>query len=383
MAVGKTAVVVDFGSSKISVLCGERSINNTFNIKASADVEYAGFNGGEFYEPAKVESCLKSAINAVETNLKGRIRKVYIGVPGEFITTVVRETEIDYKRKEKITDEHVEAIFESANVFDDNKEYTVIKKSAIYFEVEGGKRVLFPHGLKVTKINAVCSFVLCEKRFLVFIIKILNNIGIKEYDFISSTLATTQFLFSDKERESLVLLCDIGYISTSLMVCSGKGLLFTKSFADGGGYIAADLAECLHIPYNIAAKLKDQIALSLEVTKDDKYEIKNGEEKFIYDATIVHQIVKDRLSVISGYIKKIISECPYKIEQDLPLYITGGGISYMRGSCDLIASKIGRPVEVAVSSKLSGNKPHRAASFSILDVALKREERAAKSFKFK
>lgn len=382
MTNSKSVAVVDFGSSKISVMCGERAVNDTYNIKASADVEYAGFNGGEFYEPSQVLNCLKSAISAVETNLRSRIKKIYVGVPGEFITTVIRETEMDYKRKTKITEDNVDQLFESANVFDDNRDYTVIKKAAIYFETDGEKRVVSPVGLKVSKIKAICSFVLCEKKFLVFIIKLLNSLGIKEYDFVSSTLATTRFLFTEKEREGIVLLCDIGYITTSLMIASGKGFLFTKSFADGGGYIAADLSECLHIPYSVASKLKDQIALSLEITKDDKYEIKVGEEKFIYDASIVHQIVKDRLTVISTYIKKIISESPYSIDPDLTLYITGGGISYMRGSCDFLSSKLGRPVEVAVSNRLSGNKPHRNSIYAVLDVALTREEKAAKKFKF-
>lgn len=382
MTNSKCAAVLDFGSSKISVLCGERAINNTYNIKASADVEYAGFNDGEFYEPGQVFHCVKSAISAAETALNNRIKKVYIGVPGEFITTVVRESEVKYRHKKKVTNNDVTELFNSADIFQENNEYTVIKKSAIYFEIDESKRVLQPVGLKVSKLKAMCSFILCEKKFIVFIIKILNSLGIRDYDFISSTLAMTQFLFSEKERDGTVLLCDIGYITTSLMVGSGKGLLYTKSFSDGGGYIASDLAECLHIPYALAAKLKNQIALSVDVTPEDKYEIKNGEEKYIYDATIVHQIVKDRLAVICTYIKKILVECPYSIDPNLPLYITGGGISYMRGSSDFLSSKLNRTVEIAVSPLLSSNKPHRTSIFAVLEIALKREEKKGKSFKF-
>ncbi|MCL1901647.1 MAG: hypothetical protein FWG51_04550, partial [Firmicutes bacterium] len=127
-----SATVIDFGSSKISVLCGERAINNSYNIKASADVEYAGFSGGEFFEPNLVFNSVKSAILAAETTLKNKIKKVYVGVPGEFITTVVRETTKTYKRKRKIDKADVSEIFASADIFEDNEVYTLIKKSAIF-----------------------------------------------------------------------------------------------------------------------------------------------------------------------------------------------------------------------------------------------------------
>jgi len=378
-----SATVLDFGSSKISVLCGERAINNSFNIKASADVEYAGFSGGEFFEPNLVLNSVKSAITAAETTLKNKIKKVYVGVPGEFITTVVRETEKIYKRKRKINEADIDELFASADIFEDNEVYTVIKKSAIFFEIDGDKRVISPIGQRITKIRAMCSFVLCEKKFLVFIIKILNSLGIKEYDFICSTLAMTRFLFSQKEREKNVLLADIGYITTSVMVASGKGLLFTKSFSDGGGYIAADLAECLHIPFAIASKLRNQISLNVELSPDDKYEIKSGDDKYMYDALVVHQIVKDRLNVICTYIKKVFSECPYHIEPEKTLYITGGGISYMRGAIEYLSSKLNRNVEMAVSPGFSNsNKPHRSSIFAVLDVALVREERETRSTNF-
>ena len=378
-----SATVLDFGSSKISILCGERAINNSYNVKATADIEYAGFSGGEFFEPSLVQNCVKSAISAAETTLKNKIKKVYVGVPGEFITTVVRETTKTYKRKRKIDEMDVNEIFASADIFEDNEEYTVIKKSAIFFEIDDDKRVVSPIGLKVNKIRAMCSFVLCEKKFLVFVIKILNSLGIKDYDFICSTLAMTQFLFSQKERENNVLLADIGYITTNVMVASGKGLLFTKSFSDGGGYIAADLAECLHVPYAIAAKLKNQISLNVELSPDDKYEIKSGDEKYLYDALVVHQIVKDRLNVICTYIKKVFSECPYHIDPHLTLYITGGGISYMRGTMEYLSSKLNRNVEMAVSPHFFNNKPHRSSIFAVLEIALKREARASNTNFFK
>ena len=44
----KQVAVIDVGSSKISVIIGERGVNKTFLIKARKDYAYDGFEGGEF-----------------------------------------------------------------------------------------------------------------------------------------------------------------------------------------------------------------------------------------------------------------------------------------------------------------------------------------------
>ena len=59
MGHGETAVL-DIGSSKISVMIAEKGINNTFNIKSSAEENYDGFSGGEFFSEDSLKNAIKT-----------------------------------------------------------------------------------------------------------------------------------------------------------------------------------------------------------------------------------------------------------------------------------------------------------------------------------
>jgi len=50
-----TVSVLDFGSSKLTLLVGNRTVNNNFNIISSSDIEYAGFMNGEFLEEENLQ----------------------------------------------------------------------------------------------------------------------------------------------------------------------------------------------------------------------------------------------------------------------------------------------------------------------------------------
>ena len=115
--VKKEVAILDFGSSKITVLIAERGVNGTFNIKGTGEVEYAGFYEGEFLEPEKVSLAVGLAINNAETTARSRITKLYVGVPGEFTTVVCKESVINFPKKKKITDDDINQLFFVGNIY--------------------------------------------------------------------------------------------------------------------------------------------------------------------------------------------------------------------------------------------------------------------------
>ena len=73
----KYVSVLDFGSSKISVMIAESGINNTFNILGSGEAKYAGFLNGAFVEPEKLHEAIANCILKAETNSGLKIEKLH------------------------------------------------------------------------------------------------------------------------------------------------------------------------------------------------------------------------------------------------------------------------------------------------------------------
>ncbi len=376
MPKNKTAAVMDIGSSKITVLCGEHGINKVINIKGKGEAYYAGFSGGEFLEPEKLLKTVQRAVSQAEESIKSRIKKLYIGVPGEFCTAVNKEVQIAFKGRRKVTEIDIEELYLSGGAKDGN--YTLINEKPVYYALDDNKKVLNPVGMPSSKISGLLSFNYAENRFLNTFKNIAENLNIYETEFVSSMLAEGSFLFDEKDK--MTLFADIGYLTSAVAVYQGEGLLFLKSYSSGGAHIAADLMECLNISFPAAEKLKEEIRLNFETEENDKYVIAaNGENSEIPKKT-ADEIVTARIEFTAETIKKCLRRCPFEIPPYMPLYLTGGGICYIRGASEILAGVLDRTVEIAAPQTPQHNKPHLSSQIGLLDYCLTIQEKGKKGF---
>lgn len=378
--VKKEVAILDFGSSKITVLIAERGVNGTFNIKGTGEVEYAGFYEGEFLEPEKVSLAVGLAINNAETTARSRITKLYVGVPGEFTTVVCKESVINFPKKKKITDDDINQLFFVGNIYKKHPTHTVINNTPIYFTLDDNRRIIEPRGLQTTRLGGLVSYSLAETNFLDFVENMLQDLGIRSTQYISATLAESLFLFEPEIRDRYALLVDCGHITTSVMLVRGDGLLFQNSFSIGGGHITGDLSQCLKITFYQGESLKRKIVLSLLADDSDYYEVAGKDYMMPFSAKTANEIVTERIDVIVSYILKCFAKCEYDFPEYIPVYLTGGGLCYIKGVRDYLAKKLGRKVEVVSPPIPQLNRPHFSTSLGVLDIALDLENGLANTF---
>lgn len=366
----KEVAILDIGSYKITVIVAERGINNTFNIKGTGEVEYTGFSDGEFFETEDVKNAIALAIANAETTSHTKVTHLYVGVPGEFTSVICRECNINFPKRKKITDQDINQLFYVGNIYRKHPTHTVINNTPIYFTLDDSRKIIEPRGLSSTRLGGYISYVLAENNFLDFIENILEELGIKSAEYISSCLAESMYLFDTEIRDRYALLFDCGYLTSSIMLIRGDGMLFLKTFSIGGGHIMGDLAECLRISLSQAENLKRKVVLSIDAKDTDYYEVTGKDYLMPISAKTANEIVKARMDQIASMVLKCLSKCEYEIPDYIPLYLTGGGLSYMRGARDYLSKKIGRRVEIVSPSLPNLNRPHFSSTFGLLDMAL-------------
>lgn len=376
MPKNKDAAILDIGSLKLTVLAGDYGVNRIFNIKGKGEALYGGFSDDEFLEPEKLLKAVKKAVTEAEENMKSRIKKLYIGVPGEFCTTVCKEASITFKNRRKVTDIDVEELFLSGQV--KSGSYTLINRVPVYYNLDDNKKALSPVGLPSLKLGGLLSFNFAENKFINTFKNILENLNIYEYEFVSSVLAEAGLLFEDKEKQ--VLFADIGYLTSSVALCQGNGLLFLKSFSLGGAHISSDLMECLHISFPLAQKLKEDLKLNFEVDSEEIYKVTTKTETCDVSMQTANEIAVARIELIGKMIKRCIKESSLEIPSYYPLYITGGGISYIRGATDILSALLDRNVEIVAPQAPRLNKPQLSSSVGVLNFALGLAEKEKKGF---
>ena len=371
-----SVAIIDVGSSTLVTLIGERGVNNTFNISGRGDIYYAGFHGAEFLEPENLKFALASSISNAEMLSDTKIYEIYVGVPGEFCSCVTKSINLTFPKTKKITNLDIESIFNTGNDFEDDPMYKVINKSVVYFEIDGVKRVIDPIGIKAKSITGHVSYILARKSFLAMFQSIFAELKIMVKGFISASLAECLYLFDNRTRDKYALLVDVGYITTSVCLSRGNGLLFMNSFSMGGGYITSDLAECLKTSFSEAERLKHKLVLGWNAQPTDAYEIDGADGlKKTYSAKAANEIASDRIVMICEYIQKCLNNCIYDLPEFLPIYVTGGGFNFIKGVKPILSKHLKRTINM-ISPTLPSVQggPDYSSEVGLLNLTLNNED---------
>ncbi len=372
----KNAVaIVDVGSASVVTMIGQHGVNNTFNVCGKGEIFYAGFQNAEFIEPENLKLVIANSVSNAEISGDKKIYEVYVGVPGEFCTCVTKSVNLTFPKYKKITQFDVQNIFDTGNDFDGDPMFTVIGKSVIYYEIDGMKRVIDPVGIKAKSVTGVVSFILARKAFTGMFKSIFAELKIMVKGFICANLAEGLYLFDAKTRDKYSILVDVGYITTNVALFRGNGLLALHSFSMGGGYITADLAECMKISFNEAERIKHKIVLGWKAGPRDVYEI-DGSDGYIqtYSASAVNEIATDRIEMICDYIQKCFDSCVYALPDFLPVNITGGGFNFIKGIKPIVSNKLKRKINLVAPDYPNINGPDYSSEVGLLHLVLQHED---------
>ena len=193
---------------------------------------------------------------------------------------------------------------------------------------------------------------------------VARRCGFKEIRFVASPWAEGISLFEREQRDASYVLVDIGYISSFIAVGRGEGLSDLKSFSLGGAHISADIFEVLQVPYELAERAKELVDLNLNYADDAVLVADNEYTVFASDAC---EIVKARLEVFADLIKSVLDSLDSPTY--VPIYLTGEGITAIRGAKKFLSEEIGRNVEICAPKLPGYSRPDDSSKVALLVVA--------------
>ncbi len=365
---------LDVGSSKISVLVGQRGVNDTLTVRYMAKRKYEGFAEGKFLDVTSLEEAVTSALKEVGDALKTKITEITVGVPGVFVRLENRKYKLVFEKKKKITSGDIDDLFDAGQSLVETEGFEIINRSEIYFALDDNRKVFDPVGISSSMLGGYLGYTLCEKYFTDTMRNILKRAGLQTIGFVFEGVAENLFFFDDRARENPSLVIDCGYITTTAFFTLGKGLIAKHSEDFGGGLIAFWMVKSFEISPAVADKLQRMLNLSLTKPAEQTYKIEaqNG-----YDEYSAEEVNCAAFEAIDAYIENLeafIAENSNKVRSGFGVYITGGGLSYVRGIREYVSSKLGVPVDILKPKIPSFGKPEDAAELSVLDYALAKKE---------
>lgn len=369
MPKAKDVAVLDIGSKKIAVLIGEKTNKGIFNIKGFGTCYYSGFVGGEWFNVSDLKSAVQKALAAAEMESGLKIKKLYIGVPSEFTAIVCKEVVLSRARAARISDADITALYEQGDTYANHSKYTTINYSAVYYTLDDmTRRYIEPRGMTAYKLTGLLSYILCERKFTALFEDIAHELKLKEVEYVSAIWAETMSLFDAATRNKPLLIADVGYISSSVAVAQGDGLLNLTSFSLGGGHIESDIAMMFDVPFSVAQEVKSKIDISLDYSDDAYYE--GGEKgKYHLSANDINEVAKARLDTIVEFINAGIAQSGIDTPPYATVYLTGGGVTQVRGAKEYMSAKLAKTIEIVSPDVPRFNKPQYSSTVCLLDIA--------------
>ncbi len=364
-------LVFEFGSSFLRAIIAGKGLNNTFVVKSFKEVAYDGFYEGKFLAPDKLSTLFSQIVNEFDCQ-KENINKVYIGVPSEFSSVSTTTVSLNLGSRRKIRQQDLDQLFYIASERAKDKNVEILSVNALSYMLDEGRSSFSPVGENATSISANLSIIYANRSFIETFNKIVSANEFESVEYISESLAQALFVISKAEREDLALLIDVGDLTTSVCFVKGDGLSNMASFSRGGGFITNDLAEAFDLSMSEAERLKSIIVLSLKGKNSDFYELTTDLGKVVkIPLSSANEIVSYRIEEIAQAISKCMQLFSNAYINYLPVYLTGAGVSKIKGGRDFLAKCLGRNIKYGVAPLPAKDKPELASIYSLVNEALK------------
>ena len=368
-ALNNSVIVIDVGSSKIIAVSGERGVNGTFAIDAFSELRYEGFSEGKFFDEGELKQTIINVLTAVCDSSRYKASEIFVGVPGSFIRIENRKFRLSFGRKKKITAKDKEDLLEAGKRKIEVAGYEASHASGVYYSLDDNRKVADPVGCVSSSLGGLITYQLCENYFSELMRTAVAKVSKASVRFVYDGYAEGRFLLGDDAVDAVKVIVDVGYITTNSTIFVGDGVIAKDSLDCGGGYITAALVEKYGLSPGAAERLKREISLGYVRGGQSKYVVEDDGDVKSYPVEEINETVKGVLDEIAGNVDEFLEENSGKVNVG-EIYLTGGGISYMRGAKEHLAGRFGQAVDVLVPAVPQYNKPVYASAISLLDFAL-------------
>ncbi len=361
----KSVAVLDVRSSEVSVVVGERGVNNTFVFKGSKTEPYDGYEDGAFYDVPKLKDAILRALTAVEKATSERIRTLYVGVPGEFSAVLPREVETGFSKKRRIGEREVGAVFEKGK--SELAGYRLIRATSMIYVTADNRRVVDPIGLSSTSLDGVISYFYCSDYFAETMERLFRDMRIS-LKFLPTSLAMSTYLIPGETRDEYAIFLDAGYLSSTISVVLGGGVLAQRTYWVGKGQIAVLLMEKFSLSYEAACALLAKANLFAR-GGEGKMEFAFRGRTYDIDINELNETVKEGLDKICEAIGGFLEECSGRELDYKPLFVSGEGLYEIRGALEHISKRIDRVTEMLFPDLPYYNRPTMSSRIALIDMA--------------
>lgn len=353
MGIDEIVVGLDIGSGKVCTVVGEVGEDNQIEIIGIGTAPSLGIRKGVIIDLDQAIQSVKESIESAERMAGIRINSAFVSIVGSHITSVNSKGVIAISGESpEITENDIEKVIEAAKAGIVSSEKELIHTLTREFTVDGQSGISDPLGMSGARLECKVHIITGSITAVQNLIKCVEEAGLDIEEIIFGTLASSNAILSNAEKELGILLIDIGAGTTEIAIFVEGGLAYSAVLPVGGVQITNDLAVVLRTSIEEAEKIKISYGSAVEngASPEKLVEISsiNGKEKHNVSKKYLVEIIEPRVSEMFNFVGIEVrkSGCYSMIPGGI--VITGGssllpGISEVAEKVLNLPSRLGRP----------------------------------------
>jgi len=351
-------VGLDIGTSKICAVVGEVRADGIVEIIGMGSHPSVGLRKGVVVNIDNTVNSIKEAVEEAETMAGCEISSVFAGIAGGHVKGFNSHGVIALKNRE-VGKRDIERVIDAARAVAIPMDREVIHTLPQEFIVDDQAGISDPAGMSGVRLEVKVHIVTGAVTSAQNIIRCANRAGLDVYDIVLESLASSEAVLTDEERNLGVALVDFGGGTTDLAIFSQGSIKHTSVLALGGDNLTNDVAIGIRTPFKEAEKIKIKYgsALSSLIGKDETIEVPSvgGGKPRVISRELLGEILELRVVEVFELIQQEMIKSGY---DDLVIsgVVVTGGSSLLPGVPEIVEQVFNMPSRIGYPINIGGLK---------------------------
>jgi cell division protein FtsA len=340
---------IDVGTTKVVAIAGRVDPRRGWvEVLSMGEAPSYGLKRGVVVDRKAAADSVAEAIEACGV----RGGKVTVGIAGSHISSYNTEvTLLNRSRNLTVTDRFVRRLEQEARQLDLHEDERVIHVVPRGYVLDGSEGVKNPAGLAARKVTMRAHVVSGALSSIQNLLRAVEDCGVKVSRIVLEPLASAEACLLDADRESGVVLLDVGGGTTDIATFYRGALTHTDVIPIGGENFTSDVAYGLKIQQHIAEELKLRYGTVLSSTIDPVAAVKLDDRH--YNASFVSQILEYRARELLDYVRDSLDQTMSRELAPGGVALTGGG-SLLDGMTGLAEEVLGMRAKTVSPRRVRG-----------------------------
>jgi len=351
------AVGLDVGTTKICAVAAGIS-GSEITLLGMGVAPSVGLRKGVVINIDDTVSSIRRVLAETEECTGVRVRSVSVGISGSHIKGFMSSGAVGVRGSE-VTPSDVERAIESAKAVYMPLDREVIHAIPVEFMLDGQEGITNPIGMSGVRLEAKVHIITGSVSSIQNLLKCCEKAGLDVAELVFEPLASARAVLTRDEKESGVVLIDIGGGTTDIALFRDGSLRHISVLGVGGSHVTNDIAVGLRIQMSEAERLKKTAGAVVMSADAEEREIQvtqaGGQVRTLPRECLVN-IIQPRCVETLELVREELKRC-FCYEQAIYGVVLTGGSSQLSGFDRMAESLLELPVRIGAPEMITGPDP--------------------------